>query len=223
MHIKFFERVLNHLSLNYNSVLCNSLYFGKMGGAIFYYHYYKKTRKRYYEDYAGMLLDSIITNYKHNSEIRFADGLCGIGWGIEYLLQNKMILGDSDDILENIDKKVMEINLCRLTDFSLDSGLNGILQYCIARLTSKERHWGRNPFNRDYMDELKWIVEQPNIPIYPSLRRKFEMYFSKPYVMTAIIPHNILVEPINIKDNFPNIPIGIYKGLTSYALNTLLR
>ena len=83
MHIKFFERVLNHLSLNYNSVLCNSLYFGKMGGAIFYYHYYKKTRKRYYEDYAGMLLDSIITNYKHNSEIRFADGLCGIGWGLE--------------------------------------------------------------------------------------------------------------------------------------------
>ena len=68
----------------------------------------------------------------------FEDGLAGIGWGIEYLVQNKFAEGDTDEILEEIDNKVFKVlNEESLTSFELTNGLTGYLFYLINRLKNK--------------------------------------------------------------------------------------
>lgn len=51
------------------------------------------------------MLEEVIQELHSDLPIRFSDGLCGIGWGVEYLIQNAFIAGDSDEILEDLDQK----------------------------------------------------------------------------------------------------------------------
>ena len=81
---------------------------GKMGIVLFFFHYARYTGRVLYEDFAGEMLEEVIQELHSDLPIRFSDGLCGIGWGVEYLIQNAFIAGDSDEILEDLDQKIME-------------------------------------------------------------------------------------------------------------------
>ena len=70
--------------------------------------------------------------------INLETGLCGIGWGIEYLIQNGFMEGDSNEILTEIDKKVMERDLRRIKDLSLETGLMGISSYINIRINNAD-------------------------------------------------------------------------------------
>ncbi|MFR5871025.1 MAG: hypothetical protein ACLUEV_04710 [Alistipes sp.] len=58
-----------------------------------------------------------------NIPINFVDGLCGIGWGVEHLIQNALLEGDSDDVLEDIDKKIIERDPLYIEELSLHNGI----------------------------------------------------------------------------------------------------
>jgi hypothetical protein len=57
-------------------------------------------------------------------------GLTGIGWGIEYLIQNGSVKGESVEICEEIDYRIMETDPKRITDFSLETGFEGSYIIC---------------------------------------------------------------------------------------------
>jgi hypothetical protein len=95
---------------------------GKMGIVLFFFHYARYTGRVLYEDFAGEMLEEVIQELHSDLPIRFSDGLCGIGWGVEYLIQNAFIAGDSDEILEDLDQKIMEWDPRRATDLSFESG-----------------------------------------------------------------------------------------------------
>ena len=84
-----------------------------------------------------MLMEDIYNNINEEIPIDFETGLCGIGWGIEYLLQNKLVNGNSDEILaEYRPEKIMERAPLRIYDYSMENGLGGILLYVNARIKS---------------------------------------------------------------------------------------
>ena len=58
--------------------------------------------------------------------------------GIEYLIQNGFMEGDSNEILTEIDKKVMERDLRRIKDLSLETGLMGISSYINIRINNAD-------------------------------------------------------------------------------------
>lgn len=85
------------------------LYNGKLGMAIIFYEYSRYSGDRLYEQFSDEIIDSIL-DLPASLSFRFSDGLTGIGWGITYLLKEKFIEGDINDILSEIDIKLEKIN-----------------------------------------------------------------------------------------------------------------
>ena len=129
------------------------LWNGKTGMAIFFFLLSRQTHNRWYEEFAGELLDNVCNNLSQHCPITFADGLCGIGWAIEFLKKEGFIEGDTDEILEEVDKQVMERDVRRITDTSLETGLAGIVAYVRSRLES-ERTTNNIPFETNFLEAL---------------------------------------------------------------------
>lgn len=116
------RRIADVLLLNASFTDNPGLLNGKMGIAIFLYHYAQQTGIEIYETYAGELIDEIYEMISTQTSVNFADGLTGIGWGIEYLVRSGFIETDTDEALAEIDKAVYKSNLDR-SDGSTNSSL----------------------------------------------------------------------------------------------------
>lgn len=121
------ERTANHLVINSSFLNNLGLFHGRMWSVIFFYHYSRYTNNPIYEEFAGELLDEIFEEIHDKLQIDFGNGYLGIGWGIEYLAEQKFISGEPKDILRDIDKKVMErdVRRIRISDMFLNTGLEG--------------------------------------------------------------------------------------------------
>lgn len=155
-----FQRIVHHLLLNYSYLYDPGLLCGKMGGVLFFSRYAKVSGLKHYGDYASELLDDFYERLRIDSQIRFDNGLCGIGWGIEYLVQNQLMVGDTDEILADIDNQVMGTDPLYVTDMSLLAGLGGILYYVVTRINSHDRSQIPYPFTRNYLEALREAVSR---------------------------------------------------------------
>jgi len=137
---------------------------GKAGILIFLYHYARFSKNEAIEAKADALLDDLLSGIQADTSYGFYNGLCGIGWSIEYLVNHGFLEGDTNEILEDFDKKIMEINPLRIVSINKDYGLGGIVQYLLARFYSIEKEKKPNPFDREYIDSLykriKTVFEQ---------------------------------------------------------------
>lgn len=79
----------------------------------------------------------------------FSNGLCGVCWGIDFLINEGFVNGNSIEICSEMDKAIMQINPTRL-DYSLEYGLLGLLHYVLAHLTICKE----SPFDDYFMNSL---------------------------------------------------------------------
>jgi len=156
-------RIARHLIMHTSFIPNMGLYHGKMGIVLFFAHYARYTGNPLYNDFAGELLEEVYKGIHTELPVNFESGLCGIGWGIEYLLQNGFMEGDSDEILSEIDTHVMERDLRRITDPSVRTGLAGISYYIGKRINNPLRKSESLPFDKIYLDE--WISATSSMPI----------------------------------------------------------
>ena len=147
------EDAFLYLTLNASFISDLGLFHGKMGCVLFFAQYARYTHDEYYEEFANELLDEICEDIIKDIPIGLEYGLCGIGWGIEYLVQNGFLEGDTDEILEDFDNRIMEYDVLRMSDLSFRQGLAGIAFYVIARLSAL-RDSERKPFDSDYLCNL---------------------------------------------------------------------
>lgn len=133
------QRIARYLMLHSSFINSIGLLNGKMGIAIFFFHYAKYINNKLYEDFAGCLIDEIYAEININSLKDFKNGLCGIAWGMEYLIQNNFVEADADEVLEDIDKQILERDVRRISDISLETGLKGIAYYVISRCENKKK------------------------------------------------------------------------------------
>jgi len=128
------RRIANILLLNSSFIDNPGLLNGKTGIAIFFYHYGRYTGNKIFTGYAGDLVDEIYEEINQSTPVNFADGLTGIGWGIEYLVKNKFVQAETDEALSEIDTVVYRNSL--YWPFLLESGndLFGYGLYYITRL-----------------------------------------------------------------------------------------
>lgn len=106
------QRIANVLLLNASFINNLGLLNGKMGIAIFFYQYARYTGSKMFGDYAGELIDEIYEEINTNTPVDFANGLTGIGWGIEYLVKNGFVAADTDEALAEVDNTVYRSSLC---------------------------------------------------------------------------------------------------------------
>lgn len=152
------SRLLKQIADHYllRGLFCREmgLWNGKTGMSLFFFLLSRHTGNRWYEEFAGELLDDVCSSLSQQCPVTFADGLCGIGWAIEFLKKGGFIEGDTDDILEEVDKQVMERDVRRITDTSLETGLAGIAAYVRSRLDSERSCPDYQPFDTEYLKDL---------------------------------------------------------------------
>ena len=133
------QRIINTLLLNASFIDNLGLMHGKMGIAIFFFHLARETNNAIYEDYAGELIDEIYDEISGNTPIDFENGLAGIGWGIEYLVQNGFIEADTDEVLEEFDNQILKQFIYNApTELNLLDGLMGIGAYLLKRIQNPQ-------------------------------------------------------------------------------------
>ena len=204
-NITLLSRIARHILIHSSFLQDPGLYHGKMGIVLFLVHYARYSNEMIYEDFADILLDDIFKQTNIHLPINLENGLCGIGWGIEYLLQHNFMEGDSDEILVDIDHKVMERNLNYVIDLSINTGLKGILSYVDKRLKSSCRNKHKEVFDEYYLDSVR--------------RSEEKIHFSTldDYLMLSSI-WNIL--PAD--DNISEWNLGLYNGCAGYGLKLIL-
>jgi len=131
----FNQNTINTLLLNSSFINNIGLMHGKMGISIFFFHLARQTKNQIYEDYAGELIDEIYEEITLDTPLDFENGLAGIGWGIEYLVQNKFIEADTDEVLEEFDNLIFkELIYNTPKEIGLLNGIVGIGAYFLKRV-----------------------------------------------------------------------------------------
>lgn len=152
------DKMLNQLILQSSFLPNLGLLTGKMGIAIFFVHYSKSSSEKMYEDIADELMDEIWEEIHKEIPLSLEAGLCGIGWGIEYLIQNGFVEGDSYEICEDVDKKIMEKDPRRITDYSTEKGLCGLMHYVLAHIKGCMLQKTKIPFDNMFLHDLHYAV-----------------------------------------------------------------
>ncbi len=106
---------------------------GKMGMAIFFYNYGRRVKDKMFEDFGGVLIDEIYDDIHLSTPISFGNGLCGIAWGLMYLMQENFVEAEVDEVFEEIDKQIVRLEFRDSVDYSLKTGCEGIARYIIYR------------------------------------------------------------------------------------------
>lgn len=103
---------INALNKKLIAFLCSdnnlSLATGKMGYCLYFYILGRELNHQEYQATAEKLLDEIFDNIQTVSGIDVKNGLTGIGLGISYLIKNKYVKGNVNDILDDVDDIVFK-------------------------------------------------------------------------------------------------------------------
>ncbi len=100
-------RIANILLMYGPQISRNGLCDGKIGLILFFYHYSRFTNSKFYNDYADSMLEKVIGQI---SQLRnYSDStVIDVGLVISYLVENKFVEGDLNDILYELDHIVLE-------------------------------------------------------------------------------------------------------------------
>lgn len=149
---------------------------GKAGISIFLYYLSKNLSDDRYAEYADSLLEDIYENVTLIKDST-AD-IIGMGWCVEYLIQNKFCEGDADEILEQVDNRVYKIMSWEDRKRSLDltHGLVGYLHYLIIRLKNKEDKNNSKEINVELFKLTINIISQEALDYFIDLAK--DIHFS---------------------------------------------
>lgn len=140
---------------------------GRMGCILFLASYARYKNENLYEELAGKLLDELYEKMTPDMAVTWKEGVCGIAFGIMWLLVHHLVEGEPNEILEEIDARIMEREPERIMDYSWHNGLAGILYYVLYRLQYWTENGGDMPFDSMYLKSLEraaqkaiWNVER---------------------------------------------------------------
>lgn len=226
-NIDYLFRIARHLIVNSSYTDNLGLFDGKMGILIFFAHFARYTQKKIYDDFAGKLLDEVYTEIHTETPINFKNGLCGIGWSMEYLLQNNFLDGNSNEVLAGIDAKIMERDPIHMNDKSFETGAAGILFYILTRLFSTKREKEDIPFMPFYLDSWlqiaqKEYVQQSDLGYFCRLFLQWIDHEDIQFTVNKLLPNVILPSVPIMDEEFVYLPFGLKNGSAGIGLKNIL-
>ncbi|MBQ9637725.1 MAG: hypothetical protein IJV36_07545 [Prevotella sp.] len=210
------QKLLHHLVLHSNDVFSISLLEGQPGIALVLAQYAKVKHKKPLMLVSDFLMDQAFDHLDVNTPLDFSSGLCGIGWSVEFLLQCGYRKGNSLDICEVIDQKMMAIHVLYIEDLSLETGLEGWLHYLLAHIQGTLANG--NAFTKEYL--LEWyqkllLIEQSQMRISESFNQLKDLFMRMYHGMKWCYEFNLsaFVNPtINLNKNL----LGLREGVAGY-------
>lgn len=227
---KSLSTISNHLILNSHNMTNLGILHGKMGVIIYFYILSRYSKHEYYADFASILLDELISELDMSLPPSFGDGFSGIGWGIEYLVQNNYLEGDTNEVLYDIDQIVMKKqDIRRITDWSFEDGIGGIVLYTFTRLSSFARNPIYTPFDEVFLSDLQDNIRQYKCSDMPKYVREiflsFEKYVTKPFICMSklSLPRYLYKEMSNDMAKYKERELGIWGGMAGDGLRYILK
>lgn len=220
------DRIIHHLMLNTYFMPDLGLFHGQMGVVLVMYECSRRRNNKIYFDVASYLLDNIMEKIDKNLTYSFATGLSGIGWGIEYLIQQGFVEGDSVEICEEIDMKIMETDPVRIMDLSLDTGLEGLLHYVIYHLQGAFKQETKLPFDDRYLSGLHAACIQLKKNTDASINRLLDTYMKFHVSRTCEGYNSTIIDFITpgvteLPDMVTSSPLGLQDGLSGKLLKII--
>ncbi len=217
-HFSTEQRLLHHMMLHSKDFPNQGLLYGRLGVALVMEQYAMNTQLKPVRILAENIIEESFEHISSDVPLDLSSGLCGIGWSIEFMLQNGFMKGDSLDICEVIDKKLIQENPNFSDDLSLERGLEGKLHYILAHIQGT-KNIGK-PFSRQYlkmlMAKLNFMIES-NITMTITMRNLInlftKMYHSKPWSYSLDLANFISYDVKNSK-----ALLGLREGLAGYFL-----
>lgn len=106
---KILLKIANLLYINLQYMDSYGLLNGKMGAVLFFYEYSRYSGNEMYGDFADRMLDEVldaIEAKRVDGSASLDNGLGGIGWGLQYLIDHQFTEGDADEVLADFDKRM---------------------------------------------------------------------------------------------------------------------
>lgn len=218
-------RIARFLMLHGSYVDDLGLLNGKMGIVLFFYHYARYTGSMVYDDFAGELLDEIYAEIHDHNPCNFSEGLCGIAWGVEYIIQHRFVEADANTVLADVDRMIQEWDVRKITDPSLETGLAGVGHYVISRYSGKKENTPQIPM--DYIADLLHAIHTANQPACRNMTACLEDILDKEHIPPLSI--DLLIRLLPPVRHYRDVvftqtqPLGIQsKGLAGVGLYLLL-
>lgn len=219
---------ISHILILKSSYLSDiGLFEGKMGVAIAFANMSIFANNNIYYDCMSDVLDDVLENIHKGLNYGFKSGLSGVGWGIEYLIQHEFVDGDSSEICEEIDNRIMEIDPKRILDQSMEEGFEGLLHYIVYHLQGAIMQNSELPFDRAYLlDVYAACRDFKKSEISNSFALLIDNFISfietKKYFNYTIEPICFVSHVLKIdKNQLASYPLGLRNGLSGELLNLI--
>ena len=131
-----------------------------LGYAICLLLWQQKTLSAIYEKIVSTCINVAFLQLSVFTPVSFANGLLGVGWLVEYMLQKNLVIGDADTILEDIDNRVSIMRWDMLEDFGIESGLQGVLLYISARIRGCIIRNQKFPFSNSFCEVICSAIQR---------------------------------------------------------------
>ncbi len=162
----FLQHLVAYLRATVSYVSQGGLHNGRLGIILFFYLYARYKQETEYHKIADLMLEKILNELKNDMPIDLNFGVCGLGFQLGYLLSEGFVEGDTDEVLEEIDRMVVEKTDFDSEDRSLGTGLSGLLYYVAYRLGSSTP-WVNQIFTPAYRQRwIAWIEAWENHPAW---------------------------------------------------------
>ena len=198
-----FRRIAETLIINANLIYDVGLMNGKMGIALFLFHLARKTETDVYGEYAGDLIDQIFKSLHLDMSVSYADGLAGIGVGIEYLIRNKFIDAETDNVMEEIDNTIIHHIQYHLSSTpEISRGITGLGKYYMNRL-SKDQNF-KNMHNYTLLSHIILSLSDLTSTFYSVIPLEIAQEKTSIYLNDAVEKMETMIhEEMNL-GKFPN-------------------
>lgn len=151
------KQIANYILLHGRYQRNIGLFHGKAGIMLTMFLFSQKTGISVYHDFAEDLFDDVQNQLYDNMPIGMENGLAGIAYAMSYLANKNILSFDQNEILSDIDQKIMSIDPRRISDLDFQTGALGVWFYIEERLKSKE---GLMSMDTQYIGELKDILKE---------------------------------------------------------------
>lgn len=148
--------LVNYLAFQAAQVSDSGLYHGRMGIILSLYLHGVVHGNQSLCHYASDILQNTADDY-FDGDISIENGLSGLGLGFTLLYKAGMFKDNLNDILYEIDKKIMSVDPRRMEDYSFRKGALGILFYIQTRFSVNQECVS---IHKDYIQELEANIKR---------------------------------------------------------------
>ena len=131
------ERLVNYLAFQVSQQEDCGLYHGRLGVILSLFCHGKVSADRRLCDFAADMFQSPTHGY-HEGDFGLEQGLAGLGLGVTLLYEAGMFQDDLNELLQEVDTKIIEMDPRRITDRTFRTGARGILYYIRRRLSLEQ-------------------------------------------------------------------------------------